>query len=582
LRFGKDSIFDDSIFDASIFDALTFSDPIFLDDPIPFSGPAMTILESTLNARSDDFKANATAMQVLVDDLQAKVAKISEGGGAAACAKHVARGKLLPRERVRMLLDPGTPFLELSQLAAFDMYHDHHGVGAAPAAGIITGIGRVEGVECMIVCNDATVKGGTYYPMTVKKHLRAQEIAEQNNLPCIYLVDSGGANLPNQDDVFPDRDHFGRIFYNQANLSAKNIPQIAVVMGSCTAGGAYVPAMSDESIIVKEQGTIFLGGPPLVRAATGEVVTAEELGGGDVHTRLSGVVDHLAQNDLHALATARSIVSHLNRVKPPPPPAPAKAPLEPKYPASALYGVIPQDTRKPFDVREVIARIVDGSAFDEFKARYGTTLICGFAHIHGMQVGIIANNGILFSESALKATHFIELCCQRKIALVFLQNITGFMVGRKYENEGIARNGAKMVTAVATAAVPKFTVIIGGSFGAGNYGMCGRAFSPRFLWMWPNARISVMGGDQAASVLATVKRDGIEAKGGTWSAHEEAAFKQPIREQYEQQGHPYYASARLWDDGIIDPADTRMVLALGLSVARNQAVPDTQFGLFRM
>jgi 3-methylcrotonyl-CoA carboxylase beta subunit len=539
----------------------------------------MTILESKLNVRSDDFKANVSAMQVVVDDLHEKVAKIAEGGGAAASAKHVARGKLLPRERVRMLLDPGTPFLELSQLAAYDMYKDRHGTGAAPAAGIITGIGRVEGVECMIVCNDATVKGGTYYPMTVKKHLRAQEIAEQNNLPCIYLVDSGGANLPNQDDVFPDRDHFGRIFYNQAMLSSKGIAQIAVVMGSCTAGGAYVPAMSDESIIVKEQGTIFLGGPPLVKAATGEVVTAEELGGGDVHTRLSGVVDHLAQNDLHALALARNIVSHLNRSKPLAPPG---VPLAPKYPASELYGVIPQDTRKPFDVREVIARIVDGSAFDEFKARYGATLICGFAQIHGMQVGIIANNGILFSESALKGAHFIELCCQRKIPLVFLQNITGFMVGRKYENEGIARNGAKMVTAVATAAVPKFTVIIGGSFGAGNYGMCGRAFSPRFLWMWPNARISVMGGDQAASVLASVKRDGIEAKGELWSADAEAAFKQPIREQYEQQGHPYYASARLWDDGVIDPLDTRMVLALGLSAARNAPVADTKFGLFRM
>ncbi len=539
----------------------------------------MKILESKLNPRSDDFKANVAAMQVVVDDLQAQVAKIAAGGGAAASARHVARGKLLPRERVRMLLDQGTPFLELSQLAAFDMYKDHHGVGAAPAAGIITGIGRVEGQECMVVCNDATVKGGTYYPMTVKKHLRAQEIAEQNNLPCIYLVDSGGANLPNQDEVFPDRDHFGRIFYNQANLSAKGIPQIAVVMGSCTAGGAYVPAMSDESIIVKEQGTIFLGGPPLVKAATGEVVTAEDLGGGDVHTRLSGVVDHLAQDDLHALALARSIVSHLNRAKPD---APTVAAVEPKYPASELYGVIPQDTRKPFDVREVIARIVDGSEFDEFKARYGATLICGFARIHGMQVGIIANNGILFSESALKGTHFIELCCQRKIPLVFLQNITGFMVGRKYENEGIARNGAKMVTAVATASVPKFTVIIGGSFGAGNYGMCGRAFSPRFLWMWPNARISVMGGDQAASVLATVKRDGIEAKGGTWSVEEEEAFKQPVKDQYEQQGHPYYASARLWDDGIIDPVDTRTVLALGLSAARNAPVLDTKFGLFRM
>jgi 3-methylcrotonyl-CoA carboxylase beta subunit len=535
----------------------------------------MTILESTLNPRSEDFKRNAQAMQALVDDLKEKVAKIALGGGEDARKKHTARGKLLPRDRVQMLLDPGTPFLEFSQLAAFEMYHN-----AAPSAGIITGIGRIAGQECVIVCNDATVKGGTYYPMTVKKHLRAQEIAEQNNLPCIYLVDSGGANLPNQDDVFPDRDHFGRIFYNQANLSARGVPQIAVVMGSCTAGGAYVPAMSDESIIVKNQGTIFLGGPPLVKAATGEVVTAEDLGGGDVHTRLSGVVDHLAQNDMHALALARTIVSNLNRKKSPD--MLLREPVEPRYDARELYGVIPVDTRKPFDVREVIARVVDGSEFDEFKARYGTTLVCGFAHIFGMPVGIIANNGILFSESALKGAHFIELCCQRKIPLVFLQNITGFMVGRKYENEGIARNGAKMVTAVATAAVPKFTVIIGGSFGAGNYGMCGRAYSPRFLWMWPNARISVMGGDQAASVLATVRRDGIEARGGSWSAEEEEAFKQPIREQYEHQGHPYYASARLWDDGIIDPADTRMVLGLGLSAALNAPVPDTKFGVFRM
>jgi len=535
----------------------------------------MTVLDSKLNSRSDDFNINAAAMQAVVDDLKAKVAQIALGGGDDARKKHTARGKLLPRDRVQMLLDPGTPFLEFSQLAAYEMYDN-----AAPAAGIITGIGRVAGQECVIVCNDATVKGGTYYPMTVKKHLRAQEIAEQNNLPCIYLVDSGGANLPNQDEVFPDRDHFGRIFYNQANLSAKGISQIAVVMGSCTAGGAYVPAMSDESIIVKDQGTIFLGGPPLVKAATGEVVTAEDLGGGDVHTRLSGVVDHLAQDDLHALSLARSIVANLNRQK-------SHGmllhdPVEPKYPAQELYGVIPVDTRKPFDVREVIARIVDGSEFDEFKGRYGTTLICGFAHIFGMPVGIIANNGILFSESALKGAHFIELCCQRKIPLVFLQNITGFMVGRKYENEGIARNGAKMVTAVATAAVPKFTVIIGGSFGAGNYGMCGRAFSPRFLWMWPNARISVMGGDQAASVLATVKRDGIEAKGGAWSKEEEEAFKQPVKAQYEHQGHPYYASARLWDDGIIDPADTRMVLGLGLSAALNAPIAETRFGVFRM
>ena len=535
----------------------------------------MTILDTKLNSRSDEFKTNAAAMQTVVDDWYAKVEKIALGGGDDARKKHTSRGKLLPRDRVQNLLDPGTPFLEFSQMAAYNMYDN-----AAPAAGIITGIGRVAGQECVIVCNDATVKGGTYYPMTVKKHLRAQEIADQNNLPCIYLVDSGGANLPNQDDVFPDRDHFGRIFYNQANLSAKGIPQIAVVMGSCTAGGAYVPAMSDESIIVKEQGTIFLGGPPLVKAATGEVVSAEDLGGGDVHTRLSGVVDHLAQNDMHALSLARSIVSNLNRQKQYS--MVVREPVEPKFPAQELYGVIPVDTRKPFDVREVIARVVDGSEFDEFKARYGTTLVCGFAHIYGMPVGIIANNGILFSESALKGAHFIELCCQRKIPLVFLQNITGFMVGRKYENEGIARNGAKMVTAVATAAVPKFTVIIGGSFGAGNYGMCGRAYSPRFMWMWPNARISVMGGDQAASVLATVKRDGIEGKGGTWSKEEEEAFKQPIREQYEHQGHPYYATARLWDDGVIDPADTRRVLGLGLSASLNAPIPETRFGVFRM
>lgn len=535
----------------------------------------MPILDSKLNPRGEDFARNAAAMQTLVDDLRARVAQLADGGGEAARKKHVARGKLLPRERVQQLLDPGSPFLELSQLAAFGMYHDD-----APGAGIITGIGRVSGQECVIVCNDATVKGGTYYPMTVKKHLRAQEIAEQNHLPCIYLVDSGGANLPNQDDVFPDRDHFGRIFYNQAQMSAKGIPQIAVVMGSCTAGGAYVPAMSDESIIVKEQGTIFLGGPPLVKAATGEEVSAEDLGGADVHTRLSGVADHFAMNDAHALSIARGIAANLNRRKPAT--VALRPPVEPKYDARELYGVIPADTKKPFDVREVIARLVDGSEFDEFKARYGTTLVCGFAHLWGYPVGIVANNGILFSESAQKGAHFIELCCQRKIPLIFLQNITGFMVGRKYENEGIAKHGAKMVTAVATANVPKFTVIIGGSFGAGNYGMCGRAYSPRFLWMWPNARISVMGGEQAASVLATVKRDGIEAKGGAWSAEEEDAFKQPIRDQYERQGHPYYASARLWDDGVIDPADTRTVLGLGLSAALNAPIPDTRFGLFRM
>ena len=540
----------------------------------------MPALDTKLNARSADFQANAAAMRVVVDDLKAQVEKATLGGGDAARAKHTARGKLLPRDRVQMLLDPGTPFLELSPLAAMGMYPDRDGSDSAPCAGVIAGIGRVSGVDCMIVCNDATVKGGTYYPLTVKKHLRAQEVAQQNQLPCIYLVDSGGANLPNQDEVFPDRDHFGRIFFNQANMSAQGIAQIAVVMGSCTAGGAYVPAMSDETIIVKNQGTIFLGGPPLVKAATGEVVTAEDLGGGDVHTRLSGVADHLAQNDLHAIALARQAVKNLNARKVPP--ITTIDPVAPLYPAEELYGVIPTDTRKPFDVREIIARIVDGSDFDEFKSRFGTTLVCGFARIEGMPVGIIANNGILFSESALKGAHFIELCCQRKTPLVFLQNITGFMVGRKYENEGIARNGAKMVTAVATAAVPKFTVIIGGSFGAGNYGMCGRAYSPRFLWMWPNARISVMGGEQAASVLATVRRDGIEGKGGSWSAEEEAAFKAPIKEQYEVQGHPYYATARLWDDGVIDPADTRRVLALGLSASLNAPIPETKFGLFRM
>jgi 3-methylcrotonyl-CoA carboxylase beta subunit len=517
----------------------------------------------------------AAAMRAMVDDLRVQLAKVAEGGGTVARNRHTGRGKLLPRDRVQMLLDPGTPFLELAPLAALNMYNND-----APGAGIVAGIGRVSGVDCMIVCNDATVKGGTYYPMTVKKHLRAQEIAQQNRLPCIYLVDSGGANLPNQDEVFPDRDHFGRIFYNQANMSAQGIAQIAVVMGSCTAGGAYVPAMSDETIIVKNQGTIFLGGPPLVKAATGEIVSAEDLGGGDVHTRLSGVADHLAQNDLHALALARQTVKNLNARKVPP--IATHEPVAPRHAAQELYGVIPTDARKPFDVREIIARIVDDSDFDEFKARFGTTLITGFARIEGMPVGIIANNGILFSESAQKGAHFIELCCQRKIPLVFLQNITGFMVGRKYESEGIARHGAKMVTAVATASVPKFTIIIGGSFGAGNYGMCGRAYSPRFLWMWPNARISVMGGEQAASVLATVRRDGIEAKGGSWSAEEEAAFKQPLLDQFAHQSHPYFASARLWDDGVIDPADTRRVLALGLSAALNAPIGEPKFGVFRM
>jgi 3-methylcrotonyl-CoA carboxylase beta subunit len=520
-------------------------------------------------------QANIAALTGATAELRALAAKIALGGPEESRARHLSRGKLLPRDRVEKLLDPGTPFLEIGQLAAHSVYGDD-----VPAAGVIAGIGRVSGRMCMIVCNDATVKGGTYYPLTVKKHLRAQEIAEANHLPCVYLVDSGGANLPNQDQVFPDRDHFGRIFYNQAQMSAKGIAQIAVVMGSCTAGGAYVPAMSDESIIVQNQGTIFLGGPPLVKAATGEVVSAEDLGGGDVHARTSGVVDHLAQNDLHALQLARSIVSTLPAQSAPDVNIAAVA--EPLFPASDLYGLIPVDTRKAFDVREVIARLVDGSHFQEFKALYGTTIVTGFAHIWGMPVGIIANNGILFSESALKAAHFIELCCQRKIPLLFLQNITGFMVGQKYENGGIARDGAKMVTAVATANVPKLTVIIGGSFGAGNYGMCGRAYSPRFLWMWPNARISVMGGEQAASVLATVKRDNIEAKGGTWSADEETAFKDPIRAQYEAQGHPYYASARLWDDGVIDPADTRAVVGLSLATALNAPIPDTRFGLFRM
>lgn len=535
----------------------------------------MPIIKSQINVRSQSFQENADAMQQQIDDLNKKLAINIKGGSESSRQRHVARGKLLPRDRVEKLLDPGTPFLELSPLAALNMYDND-----APAAGLITGIGRISGVECMIVCNDPTVKGGTYYPMTVKKHIRAQEIAEQNNLPCVYLVDSGGAFLPRQDEVFPDRDHFGRIFYNQAVMSSKGIPQIAAVLGSCTAGGAYVPAMSDESIIVNKQGTIFLGGPPLVKAATGEEVNAEDLGGGDVHTRLSGVADHLAQNDSHALQLVRQSVSRLNRKKDNP--LLTVEPRAPLFDVEELNGIIPADTRKPFDVREIIARIVDGSEFDEFKARFGSTLVCGFAHIEGMPVGIIANNGILFSESAQKGTHFIELCCQRKIPLVFLQNITGFMVGRKYENEGIARHGAKMVTAVSTAKVPKFTVLIGGSFGAGNYGMCGRAFSPRFLFMWPNARISVMGGEQAAGVLATVKRDGIESKGDSWSAEEEEAFKAPIREQYEHEGHPYYASARMWDDGIIKPADTRRVLALALSASLNAPIEDTKFGIFRI
>jgi len=535
----------------------------------------MAVLESRLDARDATFARNREAMAALVADLRAKVAVVEMGGGDGPRAKHAARGKLLPRDRVRTLLDPGSPFLEFSQLAAWDMYEDN-----IAAAGIITGIGRVAGRECVIVCNDATVKGGTYFPLTVKKHVRAQEIARENNLPCIYLVDSGGANLPNQVDVFPDRDHFGRIFYNQATMSAQGIPQIAVVMGSCTAGGAYVPAMSDESIIVKEQGTIFLGGPPLVKAATGEIVTAEELGGGDVHTRVSGVADHLALNDHHALAIARRIVGNLNRPKRIT--TEVHDPVPPRYAAEEIYGVISADIKKPYDVREVIARIVDGSEFDEFKARYGTTLVTGFAHVWGYPVGFVANNGILFSESALKGAHFIELCAQRGVPLVFLQNVTGFMVGQKYEAGGIARDGAKMVTAVSCAKVPKFTVIIGGSYGAGNYGMCGRAFGPRFLWMWPNARISVMGGEQAATVLATVRRDAIEARGARWSAEEEEAFRAPVRAQYEKEGHPYFASARLWDDGIIDPADTRRVLGLAISASLNRPIEPTRFGVFRM
>ncbi len=535
----------------------------------------MPRLSTAIDARGAGFEANRSAMAALVEQLRERTAEIALGGSAASRERHQKRGKLLPRKRVEALCDPGAPFLEIAPLAAYGMYDSE-----VPAAGIIAGIGRIQGRECLIVANDATVKGGTYYPLTVKKHLRAQEIAAQNHLPCVYLVDSGGANLPNQDEVFPDREHFGRIFYNQATMSAAGIPQIAAVMGSCTAGGAYVPAMADESIIVREQGTIFLGGPPLVKAATGEVVTAEELGGGDVHARVSGVTDHLAQDDHHALAIARDIVGNLNRPKPMP--LELRAPREPDYAPDELYGVVPPDFKHPYDVREVIARVVDGSEFSEFKANYGATLICGFAHIWGYPVGIVANNGILFSESALKGAHFVELCGQRGVPLVFLQNIAGFMVGRKYESGGIAKDGAKMVTAVSTVAVPKFTVVIGGSFGAGNYGMCGRAYSPRFLWMWPNARISVMGGEQAAGVLATVRRDNIEAKGGSWSADEEAEFRRPIEEQFERESDPYYATARLWDDGIIDPAQTRTVLGLGISAALNAPVPESKFGLFRM
>jgi 3-methylcrotonyl-CoA carboxylase beta subunit len=540
----------------------------------------MADIGTTLDARSPEAHANRERMAGLVAELHTTVETVRQGGGETARQRHLSRGKLLPRDRVRALIDPASPFLELSQLAAHGMYGE-----PIPAAGIITGIGLVEGQECVIVANDATVKGGTYFPITVKKHLRAQEIALQNRLPCLYLVDSGGANLPNQDDVFPDRDHFGRIFYNQAQMSAAGIPQIAAVMGSCTAGGAYVPAMADESIIVRNQGTIFLGGPPLVKAATGEIVSAEDLGGGDLHARTSGVADHLAESDAHALGIARSIVRNLGGRSKQPPFA-LHTPIPPRFDPAELDALIPADPREPYDVREVIARLVDGSEFDEFKRLYGATLVTGFARIWGYPVGIVANNGILFSESAQKGAHFIELCAQRGIPLVFLQNITGFMVGRKYEAGGIAKDGAKLVTAVATAPVPKFTIIIGGSFGAGNYGMCGRAFSPRFLWMWPNARISVMGGPQAASVLSQIRRDGIESKGGTWPAEEEAAFKAPIEAQYEAQGNPYYASARLWDDGVIAPADTRMTLALALSASLNCPsepwADGKRFGVFRM
>ena len=535
----------------------------------------MAVLKTTADVASRELRANQDAMRALVAELEAQRAKAAEGGTARARERHIARGKLLPRERVITLIDSGSPFLELSPLAANGMYDD-----AIHGAGIITGIGRVSGRECVIVCNDSTIKGGTYYPMTVKKHLRAQEVARENRLPCIYLVDSGGANLPHQTEVFSDREHFGRIFYNQATMSAARIPQIAVVMGSCTAGGAYVPAMSDQTIIVRNQGTIFLGGPPLVKAATGEVVSAEELGGAEVHSRKSGVADYMAENDRHALVLCREIVAGLNTKKSID--IPLAKPAEPKYDASELDGIVPVDLKKQYDVHEVIARLVDGSEFDEFKALYGPTLVTGFAHIQGIPVGVLGNNGILFSESALKAAHFIELCCQRRVPLLFLQNIVGFIVGRDYEAGGIAKDGAKMVTAVACAQVPKITVVIGGSYGAGNYGMCGRAYGPRFLFTWPNARISVMGGEQAASVLATVRHDNIEAAGKTWSEVEEEEFKQPIREQYEAEGNPYYATARLWDDGIITPAETRRVLALCFSVALNAPIRETTFGVFRM
>ena len=535
----------------------------------------MAIISSKMNTRSQEFLAKSDAMQALVNQLSSNLETLKQGGGDVAQKRHLSRGKMLARDRINALLDNGSAFLELSQFAAWQCYEDF-----VPCAGVITGIGRVSGIECMIVANDATVKGGTYYPLTVKKHLRAQDIAERCHLPCIYLVDSGGAFLPRQDEVFPDRDHFGRIFFNQANMSAKGIPQIASVMGLCTAGGAYMPAMADESIIVKEQGTIFLAGPPLVKAATGEIVSAEDLGGADVHCKISGVADHYAQSDEHALQIIRSSISRLNHVKKP---SVSLLPtVEPLFDAKELYGIVGTDLKKPFDVREVIARVVDGSDFDEFKQYYGSTLVCGFARIHGYPVGIVANNGILFSESAQKGTHFIELCCKRKIPLVFLQNITGFMVGQKYEAEGIAKHGAKMVTAVSCAKVPKFTVLIGGSYGAGNYGMCGRAYDPTMMWMWPNARISVMGGEQAAGVLAQVRKDGLARKGETMSEEEEVNFKAPIIKQYEEQGNPYYASARLWDDGIIDPAQTRQVLGLAISAALNAPIEDTQFGIFRM
>ena len=536
----------------------------------------MTILTSQLNPRSQAFADNARQMQSLVDDLESLIEQIKQGGGERYQARHQARGKLLPRERVDMLIDPGSPFLEFSQLAAHAMYDKDY----VPGAGIITGIGRVKGMECVIVANDATVKGGTYYPISVKKHLRAQDIARENHLPCIYLVDSGGANLPNQDEVFPDKNHFGRIFFNQANMSAENIPQIAVVMGSCTAGGAYVPAMADESIIVKNQGTIFLAGPPLVKMATGEEVSAEELGGADVHSKESGVTDHYANNDHHALELARQAVGRLNRIKPLH--MDIAEPAEPLYPAAELLGVVPKNVREQYDVREIIARVFDGSEFDEFKTFFGSTLVCGFARLYGYPVGIVANNGVLFAESAQKGAHFIELCAQRKIPLIFLQNITGFMVGKQYETGGIAKHGAKMVTAVACAKVPKLTLIVGNSYGAGNYGMCGRAYDPNFLFMWPNARISVMGGEQAAGVLAQVRRGQIEDGGKQWSETDEADFKQPIIDDFDAQAHPYYASARLWDDGIINPVDTRRVLGLALSASLNKPIADTRFGVFRM